>query len=207
MIAAPYCGPPPVESVYVFRNQTMQDQSPNPNFALEMYDRHTASTMRGIQECAALPTGLCLINMAAVRDLPHPRFDYEWKDRHGVMESKCPTCCHPVPGERVQKASTEDVFFSRNLTYKGWPIHVNWDAWAGHYKLKMVGPPQRIPVDSFPAMLRKWADHLPPAGMNDPYAGAAPAALSNTAADGVSAGAGADGLWPGVSVPDLRVFA
>ena len=189
MIAAPYCGPPPNESVYIFRWNTSQDQRPNPNMTLEMYDRHTASTQRGIQPVAALPTGLCIINMAAIRDLPHPRFDYEWKDRHGMGEKKCDACGHAIPGERVFKASTEDVFFSRNLWYRGWPVYCNWDAWAGHYKLKLVGPPQRIPIDSFPQMMRTWASDLPPLKIPDPYVHGAPRAEFNLeATDGVCVG-------------------
>lgn len=169
MIAAPYCGPPPEESVYIFRWQTQQDQRPNVNMKLEMYDRHTASTLRGIQEVAALPTGLCIIDMRAVKELKHPWFDYEWKDRYGRGEEKCPHCCSPIPGERMDKASTEDVYFSRNLWYAGWPVHCNWDAWAGHYKQKLVGPPQRIPVNAFPQMMREWAKELPPAKIANPY--------------------------------------
>lgn len=174
MIAAPYCGPSPSECVYVFRWNSDQDQIPNPNARIEMYDRHTASFLSGIKMAAALPTGLCIINMRAVADMPHPRFEYEWKDHKGDMEKKCQTCGHPIPHERVEKASTEDVFFSRNMQSgcrgkPGWPIYCNWDAWAVHYKLTAVGPPRRLPMDFFPQSSRRWADEAPPLGMADPY--------------------------------------
>jgi hypothetical protein len=189
MIAAPYCGPPPEECVYVFRWNTQQDQRPNPNMRLEMYDRDTASKMRGIQRAAALATGLCIINMKAVLELkkrPGPWFDYEWKDRNGAAEVKCEHCLSPIPGERVDKGSTEDVFFSRNLDYAGWPIYCNWDAWAGHYKLKLVGPPQMVPQNSFPQMMRRWADDLPAAKIPNPYPDKVPAAdVDTTACDTV----------------------
>ena len=62
-IGAPYCGPPPEECVYVFRWQNKGSESASPDFQLEMYDRPTAASMVGIQECAALPPGLILLSM------------------------------------------------------------------------------------------------------------------------------------------------
>ena len=192
MIAAPYCGPEPDACVYVFRWQTMQHQMPNPNTRIEMYDRHTASFLTGIQQAAALPTGLCIINMKPVYtgELKKPWFDYEWKDRHGTGETKCQTCGHPIPGERADKASTEDVFFSRNMQSIGgpdnkakYPIYCNWDSWAGHYKLKCIGPPQRLPMDFFPAQARRWADAAPTLPMADPYPKTPDLEVTMTASD------------------------
>jgi hypothetical protein len=135
-VGAPYCGPPPAECVYVFRWQNLQSHNPNPDFSLEMYDRHTAAKMGGIQECAALPTGLIMYDMRCF-DLTepkepgdHPWFYYEWKDLH----------CS-------EKASTEDVTQTRDLSLVGMnklgysPVFCNWDAWAGHWKPKCVGKP------------------------------------------------------------------
>lgn len=135
-IGAPYCGPPPVECVYVFRWQNMQNEHPNPDFQLEMYDRHTATKMTGIQECAALPTGLIMYDMRCF-DLTEPKtandkpwFYYEWKDIYAS-----------------EKASTEDVTQTRDLSLTcakklGYnPVFCNWDAWAGHWKPKCVGKP------------------------------------------------------------------
>jgi hypothetical protein len=137
VIGAPYCGPPPVECVYVFRWNNMQSYNPNPDFQLEMYDRHTAVKMSGIQECAALPTGLIMYDMRAF-ELTEPRaendkpwFYYEWKDKFAA-----------------EKASTEDVTQTRDLSLVGTqklgynPVFCNWDAWAGHWKPKCVGKPQ-----------------------------------------------------------------
>lgn len=177
MIAAPYCGPMPESCVYVFRWNTLHDQKPNPNARIEMYDRHSAAFLTGIQQVAALPTGLCIINMAAVREMRMPWFDYEWKDRAGRAERKCQSCGHPTPHERSQKASTEDVFFSRNMQSIGnadgstrWPIFCNWDAWAGHYKLTLIGPPQKLDADFFPQCSRRWSDKAPALKGTDPYA-------------------------------------
>lgn len=139
VIGAPYCGPPPVECVYVFRWQSMQSMHPNPDFQLEMYDRHTAVKLAGIQECAALPTGLIMYDMRAFEltepktDEDKPWFYYEYKDKF-----------------QAEKASTEDVTMTRDLSLVGAqklgynPVYCNWDAWAGHWKPKCVGKPQFI---------------------------------------------------------------
>ena len=139
VIGAPYCGPPPVECVYVFRWQNMQSEHPSPDFQLEMYDRHTATKMAGIQECAALPTGLIMYDMRAFaltepkQDGDKPWFYYEWKDKY-----------------QAEKASTEDVTMTRDLSLVGTqklgynPVYCNWDAWAGHWKPKCVGKPVYI---------------------------------------------------------------
>jgi hypothetical protein len=139
VIGVPYCGPPPVECVYVFRWNNMQTSNPNPDFQLEMYDRHTAVKLAGIQECAALPTGLIMYDMRAFEvtepksDADKPWFYYEYKDQF-----------------QSEKASTEDVTMTRDLSLVGTqklgynPVFCNWDAWAGHWKPKCVGKPQYI---------------------------------------------------------------
>jgi hypothetical protein len=142
VIGAPYCGPPPVECVYVFRWNNMTTGNPNPDFQLEMYDRHTAVKLAGIQECAALPTGLIMYDMRAFA-LTEPKtpddkpwFYYEWKDHF----------C-------ADKASTEDVTMTRDLSLVGTqklgynPVYCNWDSWAGHWKPKCVGKPQVITAE------------------------------------------------------------
>lgn len=136
VIGAPYCGPPPNENVYVFRFENTMNDDPNPNFKLRPYDRHHAAELHGVQRVAALPTGLMLIDMKAVKELPHPRFYYEWTD-----------------GTHTEKASTEDVTFSRDLTYAGVPLYCTWDSWAGHIKPKLVGRPQQIPSDVVPVWM------------------------------------------------------
>jgi hypothetical protein len=136
IIGAPYCGPPPAECVYVFRWQNQQSHNPNPDFQLEMYDRHTAVKLAGIQECAALPTGLIMYDMR-VFELTEPKaegdkpwFYYEYPDLY-----------------QSQKASTEDVTMTRDVSLVGTqklgynPVFCNWDAWAGHWKPKCVGKP------------------------------------------------------------------
>jgi hypothetical protein len=139
VVGAPYCGPPPQECVYVFEWRDMQSGHPNPDFQLKMYERPQAAKLSGIQECAALPTGLILFDMR-VFDLIEPADEsakpfayYEWSDKYAS-----------------QKASTEDVTMTRDLSLVGTqklgynPLFCNWDAWAGHWKPKCVGKPQFI---------------------------------------------------------------
>jgi hypothetical protein len=108
-----------------------------------MYDRHTSASMMGIQECAALPTGLIMYDMRCF-DLTEPKDDaskpwfyYEWHDKYAA-----------------EKASTEDVTQTRDLSLVGVtklgynPVHCNWDAWAGHWKPKCVGKPAILSASS-----------------------------------------------------------
>lgn len=151
VIGAPYCGPPPKEDVYVFRWQNMQSNNANPDYQLEMYDRHTAAKMTGIQECAALPTGLIMYDIRAF-SLTEPKtsddkpwFYYEWKDKF----------C-------ADKASTEDVTQTRDLSFVGTqqlgynPLFCNWDAWTGHWKPKCVGKPQVISASGISDKLKTY---------------------------------------------------
>jgi hypothetical protein len=139
VIGAPYCGPPPMECVYVFEWRDMQTGNANPDFQLKMYERSQAVKMSGIQECAALPTGLIMYDMRAFEltepktEADKPWFYYEFPDKY-----------------QAEKASTEDVTQTRDLSLVGTqklgynPVFCNWDAWAGHWKPKCVGKPQFI---------------------------------------------------------------
>lgn len=157
VIAAPYCGPPPNECVYVFK-WTSDESEAQAHMRLEMYSRDEASLFNGIHPAAALPTGLIMFDMEIfnITDPSHeyhallerygdrriaqaltkPWFYYEWEDFYAA-----------------NKASTEDVTTSRDMallcTQKlGYsPIFCNWDAWAGHYKPKCVGKPQLVTTD------------------------------------------------------------
>jgi hypothetical protein len=152
VIGAPYCGPPPMECVYVFRWQNHQSEHANPDYQLEMYDRNTAAKLAGIQECAALPTGLIMYDMRAF-EITEPKtasdkpwFYYEWSDRYAA-----------------HKSSTEDVTMTRDLSLAGArllgynPVYCNWDAWAGHWKPKCVGKPQIIAAKDISEKLVQYA--------------------------------------------------
>lgn len=127
-IAAPYCGPPPFENVYIFRWATEQSDvpsdCPDDMKSLKQFTREDAAERRGIEQVGALPTGLILFDMRGFEFLDKPYFDYEWPD--SAMD---------------HKASTEDVVLTRNLSLIDVPQYVAWDSWAGHWKLKCVGKP------------------------------------------------------------------
>lgn len=136
VIAAPYCGPPPHENVYVFQISNKESEHANIDFQVDQFTRHQAAERTGIEQVAALPTGLILFDVRAFDLLPPPWFYYEWTDRF-----------------EAHKASTEDVTATRDMMFhvhleKGYlPLYVAWDCWAGHVKPKIVGKPQIIKMD------------------------------------------------------------
>lgn len=140
VVAAPYCGPPPVSNVYVFRWASHQNpgMAPGPDLRLEQFSREEAAYRTGIERVAALPTGLMLLDTRALAALEPPYFRYEWAD---ATESA--------------KASTEDVVFTRDLDMAGIPQYVNWDAWAGHWKRVCVAKPQLIHSDQVREQFRQ----------------------------------------------------
>jgi hypothetical protein len=138
MIAAPYCGPPPHENIYIFRWRNRQSDHSNVDFSLEQFTREEAAEREGIEEVAALPTGLAILDTRALEALKEPYFYYEWKG----AGPPCPHCGNPSPsGPQMEKASTEDVAFTRDLSLAGIPVFCVWNSWAGHYKVKCVGKP------------------------------------------------------------------
>lgn len=133
-IAAPYCGPPPLELPYIFRWKNRQSDNPDPDYYLECLERSDAAMRSGIEEVAALPTGLILYDIRVFKALEKagalPWFDYEYAD----------------PPYNTRKATTEDVWQTRNgtLLEPSMPLYVAWDCWAIHYKTKAVKKP--VPV-------------------------------------------------------------
>lgn len=148
-LVAPYCGPPghPVnggyENVYVFRWENFHTDHLEDQFKLEPFGRHEASLMTGISTVDAGPTGLCMIDMRLFDYIPKPYFDYDWEGDG----PNCEHCGQPEPGERAEKASTEDCRFFRNIALNvvdklGYnPVFCCWDSWAGHWKPWCVGKP------------------------------------------------------------------
>jgi len=155
IVGAPYVGPPPHENVYVFRWRSLNNDNPETaNFRLDQYSREEAAGLKGIQPCAALPTGLMLMDMrvldrcppkqAVVLDaegrpwmkpgskMPLGWFYYEWTDEYARF-----------------KMSTEDVTFTRDVSI-GWHdvegagCFCAWDCWAEHIKTKYCGKPKML---------------------------------------------------------------
>ncbi len=149
-IGAPYCGPVPpphvggTSNIYVFHWRINQNEPENQVFDLSQFTREEAAQRLGIELVGALPTGLYMIDMRTVDVVPPPWFSYEWTD---AFES--------------EKASTEDVFFTRNASLLGVPQYCNWDAWAGHAKPWIVGKPAIIGANEVGETLRTaWESGL-----------------------------------------------
>lgn len=129
VIAAPYCGPPPDEFPYIF-DWKCGHAGPDFKDKLQMVSRDIAAIRRGVHQAAALPTGLMLIDMRVFDILPPPWFYYEYTDKF-----------------HTNKASTEDVTFSRDCTLARIPIYCLWDSWARHVKTIRVPRPDQRTVD------------------------------------------------------------
>lgn len=151
VVGAPYCGPPPEELPYVFRWQNRETGSANPSESLQMYTREEAAAMSGVQEVAALPTGLILFDVRAFKALPPPWFTYQYRGDG----PECPACGFDVPRLQAQKASTEDVVVTRDLSILGVRQYCAWDSWAGHVKRKVVRRPRPVTPDAVARRLRE----------------------------------------------------
>ncbi|HUR52942.1 MAG TPA: hypothetical protein VMZ71_02340 [Gemmataceae bacterium] len=153
VVAAPYCGPPPHENVYVFQWLNRETGVPveDAGLKLDQFTREQAALMRGITEVAALPTGLMLIDVRALKALPAPHTYYEYAGDGPA----CQACDQKKRGPEVEKISTEDVTFTRDLSMAGVKVYCNWDAWAGHVKKKVVRKPRPYTVDVVAQKMRE----------------------------------------------------
>ena len=151
-IAAPYCGPPPKELPYIFRWKNWQSDHPEPDYHLQMIEREDAAHRAGIEEVAALPTGLILYDARVFKVMREknvlPWFDYEYEDQ-------------PF---NTRKSTTEDVFQTRNASMLGLPQFVAWDCWPLHYKLKPVPKPSVLTQAQMRGVMRnafeaRFEDH------------------------------------------------
>jgi hypothetical protein len=165
VVCAPYCGPPPISNVYAFYWALDENDCPNDKGRIVQYTREEASRMVGIQPCAAQPTGLILFDMRAF-DLTDPLKFYNELRAKGRSREEALALVHPwfyYEWEDVyhsQKASTEDVTATRDMSFHGWleygrdTIYTNWDAWAGHVKPKVVRKPRPLDAKTMHAQYR-----------------------------------------------------
>ncbi len=136
IVSAPYCTAGPDYLPIMGRWRTFKDGH---EIKAELYTREEAAAMRGIQECSLQGTGLMAIDMRIFTGftkhdgeeikLPPPWFYYEYTNELNA-----------------QKASTEDMVFTRNATlfFAKHDLtigYVDWDAWAYHVKTQFVGKP------------------------------------------------------------------
>jgi hypothetical protein len=148
VVAAPYCSAPPWQEVLVMIDRQLVPDSPDAGGTkLSKYTRDEAAMLSGIQRVSALPTGCMLIDTRVCDILPYPWFSYEYADDH-----------------HTSLDSTEDIVFSRNLSWLGVPQYCHWSAWAGHDKRYMTGKPQRSPIDRVPdSIFKAWSAGWRPA--------------------------------------------
>jgi hypothetical protein len=151
VVGAPYCGPPPDENVYVFRWRNKESHCADPSDSLQMFTREEAAALSGVQEVAALPTGLILFDVRAFAKLPPPWFSYQYKGDG----PDCPACKQPFPRLQAEKASTEDVVLTRDMSLVGVPQYCAWDSWAGHVKRKVVRKPRPMSPDAAAQKIRE----------------------------------------------------
>lgn len=138
MVGAPYCCGGEKEEPLCFRWHTPRSGEQDAGYALQRFGREESASFRGLQRCAALPTGLLLVDLEVFKTMPQPWFYYEY-----------------TSGACIEKASTEDVTFTRDCALSGFPLYCAWDSWAGHWKRKLVGKPQPLAPHNIPYMYRQ----------------------------------------------------
>lgn len=168
IVCSPYCGPPPhpvsggEENVYMFYAEAPENETKEPHFSFKAYSRTHAAQMRGIQEIAAGPTGVMMMttNAAALMPIGKQTPEEILSDfkRGKISSERCERLLNMkswffyeyTDTQQTQKASTEDVTFTREVQLAGLAkfhepvVFCNWDAWAGHAKQKIVGKPTPI---------------------------------------------------------------
>jgi len=160
VVGAPYMGGPPDECVFVFRWRNHESDNPGVDWKLDQYAREEAATLAGIQECAALPTGLILFDVRAF-DLIAPSYDEAAESTEKANREKSWFYYEYTDIYCTKKASTEDVTATRDISMCGQaalgynPIHCAWSSWAGHHKTKCVGKPNSITAGQIKAKYQR----------------------------------------------------
>ncbi len=176
VVCAPYCGPPPdpvrggEENVYVFYFSNPETGSITPRLA--PYTREHACLMKGIQPIGAGPTGVILYSTSAFDLMPvrqktsrqiledYRNGSVSLERAEELLNLESWFFYEYTDAEQTQKASTEDVTNTREIQLAGIIKHgqpvvfCNWDAWAGHYKPKLVGRPSIIPIEAISTVFR-----------------------------------------------------
>lgn len=148
IISAPYCTAGPAYNPVMGVWRTHGDGG-RYEVSTSLYTREEAAQLSGIQPCSLQGTGLMAIDMRVFTGfdvdgetvaLPPPWFYYEYTD-----------------ATNSQKASTEDMVFTRNVTLlfaqRRLEIgFVDWDAWSWHVKTQFVGKPYTVGIKTVAAL-------------------------------------------------------
>lgn len=161
VVGAPYCGCGDYENVFVFHWSNSFTNNPQEvDMQLVPFSRYEAAIRAGIQPVGALPTGCILYDTRLFKDLINPTPRYRQLRDLGLTSSEAARAAgswfeYEYENEFcAQKGSTEDVYNTRDISLAGIqkyghnPVHCNWDAWAGHWKPKLVRKPQILSADS-----------------------------------------------------------
>jgi hypothetical protein len=130
-VGAPYCGPPPIENVYVFKPTNWRAATRTMTLASTSSRARRRPSGPVSRKSSRCRQGVYLIDMRCVANLAFPHFQYEYSDPR-----------------QIKKATTEDVYFSRNLAVAGVPQYCAWDCWAGHIKPIVVDKPELLTMDA-----------------------------------------------------------
>lgn len=148
VVAAPYCAGPPHENSMVLEWVNFRTGEIDEGYKLQLIDRGDAARRTGFENVGAVATGLIVYDLRIFDELPQPWFYYEYEGDGPT----CSNCGCRGRGPQAKKVSTEDVTNTRDISlyfherYGYNPIWVNWDAWAGHYKTKLVQKPNLMSV-------------------------------------------------------------
>lgn len=146
VVGAPYVGPGFHQNVYVFRWQSANNWAgAKNNHSIAKYGRAEASRKSGIEQVAALPTGLILYDMRLFERMKQPMYYYEMTD------------------DWSEKLSTEDVTNTRDIAFTwsdvpGAGVFCAWDCWAEHIKLTHFGKPDEMTIESLGKVYRDVQD-------------------------------------------------
>ena len=86
-----------------------------------------------------------------------------WTERHKIATEQSFFYYEYADKYQAQKHSTEDVTCTRDISLAGQlalgynPVHCAWSSWAGHWKRKLCGKPQLLPVDFVASKLARAA--------------------------------------------------
>lgn len=163
IIAAPYCGGESIHhNIFVFQWENFTNPgfpASKVDFKLSQYTRTEAAERGGIQKCAALPTGLMIIDMRILSRMKKPYFYYGF-DGDGP---ECSGCGRPMPGPEAVKSLTEDVAFTRDASLAWFDdpdagCFCAWDCWAEHIKLCHIPKPVLITPDMVGSRFKEALD-------------------------------------------------
>lgn len=138
VVGAPYCAAPPKEDCIVIKYEPLAPPESVLPATMMRYSRREAAVATGFEEVPALPTGVLLIDMRVLKTIVPPFFAYEFKT---TLETEL--------------SATEDVVFTRNLSFIGIPQFVAWDSWAGHIKKMTVRKPRLVEPNTVSKVVRK----------------------------------------------------